>query len=91
MITVYRIIKRGRIRCADGDIKTIGRRVAQCYRARYGREPREIQEGRYTVKAYPKEFTNDVVRIANKYFKQRGKVFSIGKRKRTLNNYVGNE
>jgi hypothetical protein len=83
MITIEKALKRTNIIPNSEMTKTIGRRAARSFRARYGEDQIiMVQEGRYKVNGYPDSFKSQIIQIAKKYMTQHGKELVIEKRKR---------
>ncbi len=90
MITVAQALNRTKFYHGSMAIKTVGRRVAQSWRARYPDEPIEmvISEG-FQVNIYPSWFRERIMKIAAGYSKQRDRDFIVAPRKRKRKS-VGN-
>jgi len=89
MITVEIVLSRTNVYDRSVQMKTIGRRVAQSFRAQHpGEEPAKIEgkKGRM-VNGYPDEMKGDIEKIARKYCRQHGYKLDKIKRKRKKDFY----
>ena len=83
-ITVNQALTRVNIEPGSEAMKTIGRRVAQSWRATFPDQALSlIKEGKYNVILYPYSFRENILKIARKYCKQRNRPFVVAKRKRS--------